>query len=169
MLWNWNTVDACFVASSWRIENAGMMVATCIGIILLAVLVEFARRIGKEYDAFLTRQFQRQASHQARSGSLSVIPGTCSTESVTSSTLTFRASLLQQLLRALVHAVTFGGAYVTMLLVMYCNGYIIICVILGAGIGKFLCDWFVVRIDVAAMQPTDKPAGGIAEPTVCCG
>merc|ERR1711939_1032577 len=63
--------------------------------------------------------------------------------------ITFRATMLQQAIRAFLHAVTFGGAYIIMLLVMYFNGYIIISVFLGAGIGKFLCDWLVVKIDIS--------------------
>merc|ERR1712000_102296 len=54
MLWNWNTIGACFLSSSWRITNGGMMAATCIGVLLFSVLLEFCRRLGKEYDSYLT-------------------------------------------------------------------------------------------------------------------
>ncbi|KAI6781622.1 Copper transport protein-like protein [Emericellopsis cladophorae] len=165
MLWNWHTIDACFLSESWRIENQGMMAATCIGVMLLAVLIEFSRRLGKEYDAYLTRQFQRQAC--AHGSSLAAKGCGGSTEPYTP-TITYRATVLQQFIRALLHAVTYGGAYIVMLLVMYFNGYIIISVFVGAGLGKFLCDWMVVKIDVQNLE-VDRAPAGIDEATVCCG
>jgi copper transporter 1 len=35
----------------------------------------------------------------------------------------------------------FGVAYITMLLAMYYNGYIIICIVIGAGLGVFVFSW----------------------------
>lgn len=165
MLWNWNTNGACFIASSWRVSSGGIMAATCIGVILLSMAVEASRRLGREYDEFLHRQFQRHAEIQGPR----MLAKTCESSSEpTRSVVTYRASFLQQAIRALLHAVTFGGAYMVMLLVMYCNGYVIISIFIGTGLGKFLCDWLVVRVDVESMRPLSC-ADGIAEPTVCCG
>lgn len=82
----------------------------------------------------------------------------------------FRASPLQQVFRAVIHAVTLGLAYIIMLLVMSYNGYIIICVILGGGIGKFFCDWMTRQyiIDGDGLGE-EEGAAGIEEPSVCCG
>lgn len=165
MLWNWTTIDACFLSPSWRITSQGVMAATCIGVILLAMLLEFCRRLGKEYDAFLTRQFQRQAAAQGPALAAKGCGG--STEPV-QPTVTFRATVLQQFIRALIHAVTYGGAYIVMLLVMYFNGFIFICVVIGSGLGKFLCDWLVVKIEIDSLRPDRAPAG-IDDSTVCCG
>ncbi|CAG7920956.1 unnamed protein product [Penicillium olsonii] len=151
MLFNFNTIDACFLSSGWQIKNNGMFAATCIGTVLLVVLVEFCRRMGREYDNFLTRQFQRQAAH-----------GTFAKQWQRSS-VTFRATPLQQLTRAIIHAVTFAGAYITMLLAMYFNVYVIICIFIGAGLGKFLCDWMVVTVGI-----DDVPDRKVEETTICC-
>ncbi|CAG7945989.1 unnamed protein product [Penicillium salamii] len=151
MLFNFNTIDACFLSTGWQIKNNGMFAATCIGTVLLVVLVEFCRRIGREYDNFLTRQFQRQAAH-----------GTFA-KKWERSTVTFRATPLQQLTRAIIHAVTFAGAYITMLLAMYFNVYVIICIFIGAGLGKFLCDWMVVTVGL-----DDVPDRKLEETTICC-
>ena len=43
MLWNWYTVDACFLSTSWRINNDGAFAATCIGVVLLVVALEVLR------------------------------------------------------------------------------------------------------------------------------
>ncbi|KAF4459840.1 hypothetical protein FALBO_13388 [Fusarium albosuccineum] len=168
MLWNWNTIDACFLASSWQIQNQGMMAATCIGVILLVVLVEFFRRMGKEYDALLQRQFQRQATTH---GVAMAAAGCTGAVMPTRQTLTYRASPLQQLIRSIIHAITFAGAYIIMLLAMYFNGYVIISIFIGSGLGKFFCDWLVVKIDIDGLagEEGDNKPKGIEETTVCCG
>lgn len=161
MLWNWHTIDACFLTPSWHITNNGMFAATCIGVILLVVLVvlvEFFRRLGKEYDAFILRQFQRESSKRYIDGN-----------SFGSQLVTFRATLLQQSTRAALHAVTFGGAYILMLLAMYFNGYIIICIFIGAAMGKFFCDWMEVNIDMDGRHADDGRVKAIEDPSICCG
>ncbi|KAH7313780.1 Ctr copper transporter [Stachybotrys elegans] len=167
MLWNWTTIDACFLSSSWRITSNGTFAATCIGVILLVIAVEFFRRVGKEYDALLMRQFQRRAAMEAPALAARGCAG--GIDDVAIKTFTFRASPLQQLARALLHAITFAGAYITMLLAMYFNGYIIICIFIGAALGKFLCDWLSVTIDLEAYTQGRAEAKGIEETTVCCG
>jgi copper transporter 1 len=53
---------------------------------------------------------------------------------------------------------------------MYYNGYIFISVILGAILGKFLCDWMVVRLPYGGEGEKDERRGsvGAAGPTGCC-
>lgn len=55
-----------------------------------------------------------------------------------------RPTLLQQLIRAGIHMVTFAVAYFVMLLAMYYNGYFIICILIGAFIGAFIFSWETV-------------------------
>ncbi|KAJ5765256.1 hypothetical protein N7520_004815 [Penicillium odoratum] len=147
MLFNFYTIDACFLSTGWQIKNGGMFAATCIGIILLVILVEFCRRMGREYDEFLTRSFQRQAAYT----------------SAKTRAITFRATPLQQLTRAIIHAVTFAGAYITMLLAMYFNVYVLICIFIGAGLGKFFCDWMVVTVGIEMDELIHRQ-----ETTICC-
>ncbi|KAI1852725.1 hypothetical protein JX266_002266 [Neoarthrinium moseri] len=173
MLWNWYTIDACFLSESWHITNNGMFAATCIGVILLGVILEFLRRVGKEYDALILRQFQRHVSAQAALSKASKSAGaSCCAPAEVGSTgpriVTFRATPLQQLVRSVIHAITFGLAYIIMLLAMYFNGYIIICIIIGAGIGKFVCDWMVHKVVIDDEDSQEAPKG-VEEPTVCCG
>ena len=52
---------------------------------------------------------------------------------------------------------------------MYYNGYIIICIFIGAGLGKFVCDWLVVKISPdTLLERNGKKPSGIEETTVCC-
>lgn len=144
-----------------------MFAASCIGTMLLVVVLEVLRRVGKEYDSLILRQFQRHVAAQTAS---SKNESNCCAEtpSTAPQVVTFRASPLQQLIRAVIHAVTFGVAYIIMLLAMYFNGYIIISIIIGAGIGKFVCDWMVFKI-VVDNGEQGAAAKGIEDTTVCCG
>ncbi|CRK37012.1 hypothetical protein BN1708_007267 [Verticillium longisporum] len=72
----------------------------------------------------------------------------------------------EPLIRAVLHTTFFGLAYIIMLLAMYYNGYIIISILLGAGLGKFLCDWLVYKVETGAAT---QQAKGVEEPTGCCG
>ncbi|KAG9187188.1 hypothetical protein G6011_05059 [Alternaria panax] len=172
MLWNWRVVDACFLSESWHVTNNAMMAASCIGAALLVVTLEFLRRVSSEYDAFLLRQFQRQLNAQ-QAALAAAMPANCCdgpTSTLGTQHATFRATALQQLVRASIHGVILGLAYIIMLLVMHFNGYIFISIILGAVLGKFLCDWMVVRIPYGQVSEKDDRRSSIeaAGPTGCC-
>lgn len=215
MQWNWNTIDSCFLAESWHVGSNGAFAASCIGTILLVIILEALRRVGKEYDNWILRGFQARAAHArlglSSSGSspqrAAAAPGaggpTSSSSSSSSATggnpkgatakvtpasaawkrlggagvggagagraVAFRASPLQQFLRAVIHAAALGLAYIVMLLVMSYNGYIIICVIIGGGLGKFFCDWMTRQYIIDGDGLGDEEgAAGIEEPSVCC-
>ncbi|KAK4034561.1 copper transport protein CTR3 [Parachaetomium inaequale] len=185
MLWNWYTIDACFLSSSWQITSNGAFAATCIGVILMVVVLEGLRRLGKEYDEHIQRDFAARvaliasAPVTAVAGSSSASAGACPAggvrngEAQAPQTVTFRASPLQQFVRAVIHAATFGLAYIVMLLAMYYNGYIIICILIGALLGKFLCDWMTRTVVIGGVEngvvKGGNTAAGVEEPTVCCG
>jgi copper transporter 1 len=142
MLWNWDSIDTCYLTSSWHITNNGMFAASCIGAAILSIMLEALRRVNRSYDAYILSQ-------------LSALNTANDYKPVTR-----RATALQQGVRAVLHAVLFGLAYIVMLIVMAANGYMIISIIIGAGIGKFFCDWLVLDGD-----------GGVKRDecvTVCC-
>jgi copper transporter 1 len=171
MLWNWNVVDSCFLASSWHIKSNAMFAASCIGVAFLVVCLEFLRRVGKEYDAYILRQFQRQLRlQQAQISKKSRSYGDRPVAVSGLQFANFRATALQQLVRAVIHGATLCVAYTIMLLIMYYNGYIFISIILGAIVGRFLCDWMVVWIPYGGERSTDDRRTYIATagPTGCC-
>lgn len=207
MLWNWYTIDSCFLAESWHVGSNGAFAASCIGTILLVIILEALRRAGREYDDWILRGFQARAA-QARLGyhssSQAAAPAPGSASSSSSATgkgatarvtpasaawrrlggaggasagspggggraVVFRASPLQQVFRAVIHAAALGLAYIVMLLVMSYNGYIIICVIIGGGLGKFFCDWMTRQYIIDGDgSGEEEGAAGIEEPSVCC-
>jgi solute carrier family 31 (copper transporter), member 1 len=142
-----------FISRTWRITSKGMFAGSCIGVILLVCSLEFLRRLGKEYDRYLVRQFERQAyqrtpsemsdepSDRAAAGPGGAKGFTTSASRRTTHKRTFKPNVLQQFTRALLHMLQFGVAYFIMLLAMYYNGYIIICILIGALLGSLVFNW----------------------------
>ncbi|OCL03623.1 Ctr copper transporter [Glonium stellatum] len=145
MLWNWYTIDACFLARSWHITSRGMFAGSCIGVILLVMLLEFFRRLAKEYDRFLSQGYKRE---QATRTPLVTARGSENDNCPKNVTdIHFRPTALQQMTRALLHTIQFTIAYFVMLLAMYYNGYIIICIFIGAYAGSFIFSWETISLE----------------------
>ncbi|KAI1205587.1 Ctr-domain-containing protein [Annulohypoxylon truncatum] len=148
MLWNWETIDACFLSESWQIKSRGAFAGLCIGIVFLVILLEFLRRAAKVYDRYLLRQHMRKTSALAATvvnGSSETAHGALIAKENAATTLAsavpFRPNVFQQAVRALFHTLHFALAYWIMLLAMYYNGYIIVCIMIGAFIGFFALQW----------------------------
>ncbi|KAK0730201.1 Ctr copper transporter, partial [Lasiosphaeris hirsuta] len=105
-----DTVDACFISDGWQIQSVSMFVGSCFGVILLAVLLELWRRLGKEYDRFLIKTNKGQS---------------------------YQPHFWQQLVRAGIFTLQVANAYFLMLLAMYFNGYYIFCILIGTFIAFF--------------------------------
>lgn len=71
---------------------------------------------------------------------------------------------MQQTIRALLHMLQFALAYFVMLLAMYYNGYLIICIFIGAFLGAFIFSWESVEVAVGGSGMEVQE-----DPTVCCG
>lgn len=165
-----------------------MFAGSCIGVILMVMLLEFLRRTAKEYDRLLLRQHQRAMfAESSSSGTFTPPPPpppapaapatTCcdggdnadsiesekndlpkSSPAVTTATRApafqtkrttrFRPNVMQQAIRALLHMLQFALAYFIMLLAMYYNGYLIICIFIGAYLGAFLFTWESVEVQL---------------------
>lgn len=130
-----------------------MFAGSCIGVVCLVLSLEFFRRLAKAYDRYLIRQHANQGRTQSLS-SLSDSDGLLQSNSInkdvragsrpvsrSAPSQAFRPSILQQTVRAALHMMQFGIAYIIMLLAMYYNGYFIISIFLGAFIGSFIFNW----------------------------
>lgn len=132
MLWNWYTVDACFLSRTWRITSRGMFAESCIGVIFLVISLEFLRRMQREYDSYIRLQDIRAMSQDSSKPILNIsnrsqengfIEGRPVQRQRSSCQLPNRQTMVQrQLVRALIHMVQFAVAYFIMLLAMYYNG-----------------------------------------------
>lgn len=181
MLWNWNTIDACFISRSWHITSKAMFAGSCIGVVLLVIALEALRRAGKEYDRYLIAQYKKKSLSSPITSS--VVPNNNSdassnqdlfkqTSPIARAALTcaaagepqvFRPSVAQQAIRALLQMLQFAVAYFVMLLAMYYNGYIIICIFLGEYIGYFIFGWETFIVQHGGRDRMQQNA------TVCCG
>ncbi|CEN61785.1 hypothetical protein ASPCAL08433 [Aspergillus calidoustus] len=185
MLWNWNTIDSCFLSSHWHIRSGGMFAGSCIGVILLVIALEFLRRVAREYDSFLVRDAQRKSQYQSQAqshepnlaasaagssssadhgkapASTTAVAGAAAAQGSGRGGTSVRPTLLQQITRAFLHVLQFAVAYFVMLLAMYFNGYIIICIFIGAFLGSFIFSWEVLG---AGAKENDATAV-----TKCCG
>ncbi|KAL8829186.1 MAG: hypothetical protein Q9170_006281 [Blastenia crenularia] len=61
MLWNWYTVDACFIA--WRVKSKSEFVHLCIATICLVIFLEFLHQLQRKYDAYLKKQYHLRNVH----------------------------------------------------------------------------------------------------------
>ncbi|OJJ86996.1 high-affinity Cu transporter CTR3 [Aspergillus glaucus CBS 516.65] len=209
MLWNWDTIDACFLAKSWHITSRGMFAGSCIGVICLVLILEFLRRVGREYDAFIVKRARLRAKFlspsasttgngiggvgaggksspsSSNSNSSSALHQQQQSQSQNQDTKTtatpittqpqtqtqtlgnengsgiIRPTLIEQLIRALLHMLQFAVAYFIMLLAMYFNGYIIICIFIGAFLGAFIFSW-----EPLGLAENENDATAV---TGCCG
>lgn len=56
MLWNWYTIDSCFIARSWHVNTRGQFAGSCIGVFLLVLSAQWLHRVAREYDAAIARR-----------------------------------------------------------------------------------------------------------------
>ncbi|KAL8896362.1 MAG: hypothetical protein Q9207_007741 [Kuettlingeria erythrocarpa] len=201
MLWNWYTIDSCFITSDWHITSKGGFAGFCFGAFFLVILLEYLRRWQRMYDASLVREYRKRnmlgavVPEDVRSRwfsweSFQVLLPISKTKSFAhrpdiernsnvddrddvarkdnieirkSSTATSKESdppapvpakpqrlvpsTHQQATRALMHTLQFTTAYLIMLLAMYYNGYVIICIVCGAFLGAFLLNREILVTD----------------------
>lgn len=130
MLWNWNTVDSCFISSSWHVTSRGMFAGSCIGVLLLVMLLELLRRMVKEYDALLVRKHSTNNNNSSHDGAAAAAgraqqrvsdSGESKDHGLTVQPVgaipsgRFRPTVLEQAVRALLHVCQFAVAYFVML------------------------------------------------------
>ena len=149
MVWNWDTIDGCFIAESWFITSRGMFAGSCIGVVFFVVALEFLRRFQREYDRLIVRQWkERAASGSIKPTTMNEKMGTQISAKLAGAlgsrplgglavSESFSPTLLQHAVRSVLYSIQVGATYLLMLIAMSFNGYIIICIILGALIGYF--------------------------------
>lgn len=131
------------------------MAGSCIGVIALVMVLEALRRASREYDAYIVRSFTATSNlvsntSAAISGSGTVsddvrVP-TSQANNLPKRQRRFTPNLFQQIVRAILHMLQFAVAYFIMLLAMYFNGYVIICIFIGAFLGAFVFNWYSMSL-----------------------
>ncbi|SCV04682.1 LANO_0G11716g1_1 [Lachancea nothofagi CBS 11611] len=56
MLWNWYTIDTCFIAKSWKNDTRGKFAGSCIGCFLLVLIAQWLNRVSRQFDIELAKR-----------------------------------------------------------------------------------------------------------------
>ncbi|KAF8068652.1 Ctr copper transporter family-domain-containing protein [Lyophyllum atratum] len=142
MLWNWYTVDACFISKQWHIRSVGAYAGMIICVFLQVVILEIFRRLAREYDRKIVRD------HGRSSGGTGITPDDASLSKLADSEVPCRStagpsrpSFAQQAIRSAFYCVQFSAGYMLMLLAMYYNGGVILAIFAGSYAGFFVSSW----------------------------
>lgn len=67
MLWNWYTIDTCFIARSWMNDTKGKFAGSCIGCFALVVAAQWLNRVSRQFDIELVKRHKMRylARHMA--------------------------------------------------------------------------------------------------------
>lgn len=70
MLWNWYTIDTCFIARSWRNDTKGKFAGSCIGCFALVVIAQWLNRVSRQFDIELVKKHKMKylAQYMATNG-----------------------------------------------------------------------------------------------------
>lgn len=70
MLWNWYTIDTCFIARSWMNDTKGKFAGSCIGCFALVVIAQWLNRVSRQFDIELLRRHKmKYLAHYMSTGS----------------------------------------------------------------------------------------------------
>ncbi|KAL7424855.1 copper transporter complex subunit Ctr4 [Cryptotrichosporon argae] len=144
MLWNWTTVGACFLSSSWHIRTRAAFGGSVVGIFLLCMAIEGVRRIGREYDRRLTRQ------------AIALASGKDARLVLTPSLGRYTVPWPQQVIRGFLYGSQFTAAFLVMLLGMYFNGFILFAIFAGQMAGYILFARDTARYDLPENAGVDS-------------
>ncbi|GAA6004938.1 uncharacterized protein JCM10292_002568 [Rhodotorula paludigena] len=151
MLWNWTTIDACFLSEQWHVRSVGDFVGSLIGIFFCVVALEAVRRLGREYDRRV-----RAAYYRRESVALAALAKNTGAEIAAAAP--FRPSHKEQAIRSIFHFVQFGTAYILMLLGMYFNGAVLLCIFTGGAVGYFIFGLVANHLSTSASTSSPAPA-----------
>lgn len=133
-----------------------MFIAFCIGSFSLVIVLEFLRRLQRDYDRQLShrpciRDKRTKFSETDTSSESnyddppnSAVPLLHTWMQPASNRDGYVPNVIQQAIRASIYTLQFVVAYTLMLLAMYYNGYILISIFVGAFVGYFTFSWMAI-------------------------
>ncbi|RHZ48852.1 hypothetical protein Glove_541g31 [Diversispora epigaea] len=127
MLWNWETKNVCIVFSWWSANSVPSLIFSCLIVLLLAVSFEVLRNLSRKYDLKIY-----SAAHRELEG------GDSSNSSTVNNNNRFvRVTYIQQFIRSVIYSIQVFLSFFLMLIFMTFNGFLIISLVIGAGLGYF--------------------------------
>jgi copper transporter 1 len=135
MLFNWDTENICVIFSWWHINGIGTMLLACLLTAVFGIIYEAIRNTARRYDARLIqeerRQYQSESESEEEAGVHRTLHGA-------PEGMIIYFSRNQQIMRSLLYAIQVGIGFMLMLIFMTYNGFLMLAVVFGAGIGHFL-------------------------------
>ncbi|KAJ7715716.1 Ctr copper transporter family-domain-containing protein [Mycena maculata] len=128
MLWNWDTVDSCFISEQWHVHTLRQYAGTLIGVFFIVVLLEAFRKISRAYDAHILRRYKNRLAAETLVRLAEAVKRN----------KPFSPGFFQHLVRSLFYFIQFSTAYLLMLAAMTHNGGLLIAIFAGAFAGFFL-------------------------------
>ncbi|CED82663.1 Copper transporter [Phaffia rhodozyma] len=135
MLWNWTTLDACFLSRSWHVNTKAQFAGSVIGVFLLTLAIEAVRRLGREYDRRLILSAEIGSAASDSKPACSNLKTSTLDGASDISNYNFTPSWGQHILRSMIYSSQFTASFLVMLLGMYFNGYILFAIFLGHTFG----------------------------------
>ena len=121
MVWNWQTVDACFLSEAWHVRSKVGFAFSVIGVFLIVCGIEATRRTARDFDRWVSTQRRIQLNNNSAINHW-----------------TLRPTWKEQTIRGAFYGVQFSAAYIVMLIAMSFNGFIIFAIFLGGFVGYTL-------------------------------
>ncbi|GMM31103.1 high-affinity Cu transporter [Martiniozyma asiatica (nom. inval.)] len=176
MLWNWYTIDACFISKSWHVKSSHMFAGTCIGVFFWVLaycwyhrcIVEFDRNVAEfkqvKVDRFdsgcccddteVEKTFDVDSSDSAppKPGSnfwgplIATLSHKWFLGWKNKKESSIYPSPLEHIARSSFYMVEWTCSYLIMLMWMYYNGYIIITMILAYFFGQLIFNYAPIAV-----------------------
>ncbi|TFK96179.1 Ctr copper transporter [Pterulicium gracile] len=131
MLWNWYTIDACFISRQWHVRTIGQYAGTVISLFFIMIILEYFRRAAREYDRRLIAKYKKAGIRDSQDDIAKLPTGATVLKPI-------KPTFLEQFIRSFFYFVQFGAGYILMLTAMYYNGGLILAIFFGAWVGYFL-------------------------------
>ncbi|CAG8645136.1 2562_t:CDS:2 [Acaulospora morrowiae] len=128
MLFNWEYRNLCIVFSWWGVNSIPGLILSCAIICILAITFEVLRFVSRKYDEKIYLSGHRPLEEETANASTSTNTG---------NSRPVRITHIQQIMRSLIYSIQVLLSFFLMLMFMTYNGFVMISVVIGAGIGYF--------------------------------
>ncbi|KAI9027621.1 Ctr copper transporter [Phycomyces nitens] len=133
MLFNWQIENVCVVFRSWHISTSWGLFGSCLVIFAIAAGYEYLRAWSTTLDQqWADAEWKKQAD-----GRVDVGHHESDLES-SEADIPLRVGGRQEIIRSSVYALLVAISFWLMLVFMTYNGYLMIAVVLGAGVGHYV-------------------------------
>ncbi|CAG8579454.1 17438_t:CDS:2, partial [Dentiscutata heterogama] len=125
MLFNWDTTNLCIIFSWWKVNGIPLLILSCFFVALIGVVYELLKYLSRKYDEKIYESCYRQISNDEEENPPAPV------------NRVVKLKRSQQLIRSFIYAIQAFISFFIMLIFMTYNGFLMISVVIGAGIGFF--------------------------------